>query len=338
MKENNKFSSLMPQRNVDGFDPMTALTKSEETNDNGQVVERYFLPTQVAMEWFLTVYPEGCFNHTVQITDRKCIAHASIYRNVNDTRAAATATCTKMYDDTDAGKFYEQNAVTAAYRKALEYLGFGAPIGVNAENDDGRIGMVSDVNESTTTVIKPVSIPKNEMSSSVKAPDVDVSKNLSKDETDDKSTKTTRGRGRKTTKANADVSEKETSTVAPPTSVVNCMVDDEPVDKEELADTQSNVSAVQVNPQQEDTVQPDVPPEEEEEPELPDNEGKMPKTLDEAKKVVITRGKLAGMTIEDAANEYGNDYIRHYYEYLKRTEIGTILITALRVFCEFTGC
>ncbi len=131
----------MPQLRVKGFDPDLAVTRvldiDEETGDLEEISFMRFSATQA---WFLTVYPDGCMNHVFNVlNDRKATVTASVYRRPSDQRPAATATCTRYYADTDMGRNYEQNAVTAAYRKALGYMGFRAP-----EREGGEERAVSE--------------------------------------------------------------------------------------------------------------------------------------------------------------------------------------------------
>lgn len=119
---------LMPQLRIEGLDPNTLLTKVQDTDANGAPIESLFMRYRASMAWFLTIYPDGSFNHTITVSPQKATATASIYRRQSDARPAAMATVTRYYSDTPDGRCYEQNAVTAAYRKALEYLGFGTPI------------------------------------------------------------------------------------------------------------------------------------------------------------------------------------------------------------------
>lgn len=116
---------LLSQYKVDGFDPEAALTKVTEVDANGQPVDREYMKFQVMLAWFLTKFPEGCLNHTVfQLNERKAVVTGYIYRNQTDEKPAAVATCVRYFEESETGKHYVDNAVTAAYRKALGYLGF----------------------------------------------------------------------------------------------------------------------------------------------------------------------------------------------------------------------
>lgn len=121
-------SKLLSNYNVEGFDPNAACTLVVKTQPDGTRNEALFMKYAPAMAWFYTVYPNGCLNYTINcLNNDKCSVTASVYRDVNDTRPAAMATCTRYNNNTENGPYYDQNAVTAAYRKALGYLGFGTP-------------------------------------------------------------------------------------------------------------------------------------------------------------------------------------------------------------------
>ena len=127
--EKNGFALLLPQyRVMEGFDPNDLLVEIEEVDSNGQPANSLYLDFIGASSWFFTVFPNGAMEHVfVERTPKKATVTACIYRDVNDARPAMKATCSREYDETKHGKFYEQNAVTAAYRKALDYLGFRTP-------------------------------------------------------------------------------------------------------------------------------------------------------------------------------------------------------------------
>lgn len=131
---NNK---LLPQYNVDGFEPNEACTRVVKTQPDGTKSESLFMKYAPAMAWFYTVFPNGCLNYVInQINNDRCTVTASVYRDANDNRPAAMATCTRYNNNSENGPYYEQNAVTAAFRKALGYLGFGTPI--DAHPVDGQ--------------------------------------------------------------------------------------------------------------------------------------------------------------------------------------------------------
>ncbi len=95
---NNK--NLLPQYDIEGFDPNESLAVVQEIDEQGQVRETLFMRFQESLAWFLTVYPNGCLNHVFnKLDERKATVTASVYRNANDTRAAATATCTRYYGE-----------------------------------------------------------------------------------------------------------------------------------------------------------------------------------------------------------------------------------------------
>ena len=107
----NKKNVLLPQYSVEGFDPNKALTIVQEVDEKGEVKESLFMRYAPSLAWFLTVFPDGCLNHTfVVLNDKKATVTASVYRHASDPRPAATATCSRFYDESPNGPFYEQNA------------------------------------------------------------------------------------------------------------------------------------------------------------------------------------------------------------------------------------
>ena len=126
LNTNTAYDLLLPQNKVEGLDPNKLLTKFE--NDNGEASIQ--MRAEAAIQWFYTVHPNGAMNHDFNILDgQRAVVTASVYRNVDDVRPAATATVSKYYSEKDVhGINYIQNAVTGAYKKALAYLGFTAPI------------------------------------------------------------------------------------------------------------------------------------------------------------------------------------------------------------------
>ena len=108
---NNSYKALLPQYQIEGFDPNELLTKIQDVNENGEVVESLFMRFKEANAWFFTIYPDGAMNHQfVMLNDRKAVVTASVFRNINDQKPAATATATRYYGEDINGKFYEQNA------------------------------------------------------------------------------------------------------------------------------------------------------------------------------------------------------------------------------------
>lgn len=121
--------ALLRKYEVDGFDPNAHLIKIQNKDEDGNVTEALWMPAQPSMDWFLSVFPEGGFTHSIlENNNQRVVVKAQVYRNVNDTRAASEATVVKFAGDDEHGKNYVQNAVTAAIRKALGYLGFGTPL------------------------------------------------------------------------------------------------------------------------------------------------------------------------------------------------------------------
>lgn len=99
---NNK--NLLPQYEIEAFDPNESLTVVQKIDEQGQVKETLFMRFQESLAWFLTVYPEGCLTHVFnKLDEHKATVTASVYRSANDARAAATATCTRYYDESING-------------------------------------------------------------------------------------------------------------------------------------------------------------------------------------------------------------------------------------------
>lgn len=131
METNNKrkgFENLLPQYNVEGFNPNDVLTLIEDIDENGQPAEFLYMEFVAALRWFYTVFPTGRMDYDIiTFNDKKIVVKGKIFRDINDAMPAATALVSRYYTEDAHGKYFEQNAVTAAYRKALEYLGFGTP-------------------------------------------------------------------------------------------------------------------------------------------------------------------------------------------------------------------
>ena len=168
---------LLPQYEIEGFDPNESLTIVEEIGDDGQPKQTLFMRFQESLAWFLTIYPDGCLNHVFNnLNERKATVTASVYRHVNDARPAATATCTRFFDESINGPYYEQNAVTAAYRKALGYLGFGTPL--DAHPTEGqKVASATDViekSEAGVEIVVPRPFIRNIDETDAEQPDVPV--------------------------------------------------------------------------------------------------------------------------------------------------------------------
>lgn len=152
--------NLLPQYEIEGFDPNECLTVVQEIDGEGQVKETLFMRFQESLAWFLTIYPDGCLNHVFNnLNERKATVTASVYRHVNDARPAATATCTRFFDESINGPYYEQNAITAAYRKALGYLGFGTPLDAHVCEGQKVVNAVEVVEKSEAGVEIPIPRP-----------------------------------------------------------------------------------------------------------------------------------------------------------------------------------
>ncbi len=122
------FENLLPQYRIDGFNPNDVLTMIEDVDENGQPAEFLYMEFAAAERWFYTVFPNGRMDYDViALNDKKIVVKGKIFRDINDAMPAVTSLVSRYYTEDAHGKYFEQNAVTAAYRKALEYLGFGTP-------------------------------------------------------------------------------------------------------------------------------------------------------------------------------------------------------------------
>ena len=63
MTDKTKEINLLPQYQVEGFDPNAVLTKIQDVDGNGQVTESLFMRFKPAAAWFFTIYPNGAMNH-----------------------------------------------------------------------------------------------------------------------------------------------------------------------------------------------------------------------------------------------------------------------------------
>ena len=122
------FENLLPQYRIDGFNPNDVLTMIEDVDENGQPAEFLYMEFAAAERWFYTVFPNGRMDYDIiALNDKKVVVKGKIFRDINDAMPAVTSLVSRYYTEDAHGKYFEQNAVTAAYRKALEYLGFGTP-------------------------------------------------------------------------------------------------------------------------------------------------------------------------------------------------------------------
>ena len=333
-------SQLLPQYKVEGFDPNSALTKVVDVDDKGQETTSLFMKYMPAMAWFLTVFPDGCFNHQFNLLNaQKATVTASIYRNSGDNRPAATATCTRYYDESANGKYYEQNAVTAAYRKALGYLGFGTPLdahevdGIPVENG-ADIPDRTDVGVVIATVAPP-SAPAGLLGEDKTAGDKASAPKPQKPAT---------RRGRKPKTQVAPVQEEAVMVEDLDTPNMEAKPA-APVTENDLnpgQDATDFASALQDLTQV--TEQPSVPsapvpaatlPEAKD---VPESNPRTPMTLEDALKVRITRGKMRGKTIEEAAASEGKAFIRWHCDLASKQDPHSPLTEALQLYCEYYGC
>lgn len=344
-KKENGLGKLLPQYGIEGFDPNEALTRVVGTNNSGEQVEALYMKYAPAMAWFLTVFPEGCLNHTFNIlNNQKATVTASIFRHATDTRPAATATCTRYYDESENGRYYEQNAVTAAYRKALGYLGFGTPIdahfveGIPTEQN-GSIPEMTDGG----VPITPPALPAG------------FDLNINKEE---KPTEPVKRRGRRKKNADAEVPAvkaesktddvmvelddvKETSAVSAEDAPVanDVSVNDTQTALEDFAKaTESAVAekkaaAEPATKPSSSSVTPDA--------QAASAESKAEEhamTLEEASKTLVPRGEMRGRTIEEAAKLKGKEFIRWHYDKARMTAPDSPFAKAAEIYCEFYGC
>ena len=122
------FENLLPQYRINGFNPNDVLTMIEDVDENGQPAEFLYMEFAAAERWFYTVFPNGRMDYDIiALNDKKVVVKGKIFRDINDAMPAVTSLVSRYYTEDAHGKYFEQNAVTAAYRKALEYLGFGTP-------------------------------------------------------------------------------------------------------------------------------------------------------------------------------------------------------------------
>ncbi len=264
---------LLPTYQLESLSINELLVKYERETENG--TETYlYLPAQAAMELFNTVFPKGCMNHTFNaLTDKMATATASVYRDVADERPAATASVTRYYGEDMYGKDYAQNAVTAAYRKALGYLGFGTPL--DAEEVDGII---------TKSLAKGQTLPEQ----------VDAGKILSEEMPTPEPTVVPAKRKKKASELPPAFEPSEPGTASQQTP------EPEPA-PEPMAEPTTEPAPIP-EPAAEPALEPAPEPEPEEEV--------MPITREEALKVVVPFGKSKGMTIEETIEKYGEDTVQ----------------------------
>lgn len=316
----SRTEKLLPQYNVEGFDPNSVLTKVVEKDALGNESASLFMKYAPAMAWFLTVYPDGCFNHQFNVlNERKATVTASIYRNAQDTRPAMTATCTRYYGEDENGRYYEQNAVTAAYRKALGYLGFGTPLDAH-EVEGIQTEMASSIPERTDKGVPITATP---------AIPAGIPGCLSEAE----STKLQRK-----------------SVAKPAVNLDEVMVDSElaspkATNKDSLNQPsavpeakRNSVAEFAAKTSSDDAMTPaaSVPA-----PAISVNTEKIPTTLSEAMEIVCPYGKIKGMKLRDSIESLGdsaNGYIRYLYDHMRHRAPNSPFIKAAEIYCEVNGC
>lgn len=299
------FENLMPQYRVEGFDPNEVLAVVEEVDDFGQPVETLYMELCASSRWFFTVFPNGAMNHVINsITDKKATVTASIYRDINDARPAATATTTRYYEENDIhGRFYEQNAVTAAYRKALEYLGFGTP--PDAVKTSSAVSRnQEDIPERGEPGVKVQGQPESQAAEMAPSEEATAAPQQEAQQVESQQPKK---RGRKPKAAENAAPEVETvqQTVQPTQKVAS-----QPAPQQNPAPTTK--SSAQEEGQAD----------------------KMP-TIEEALQFRMPYGSLAGKTIEEAAKIKGNEFIRFHCDKARK---GSDFQRAAAIFCEYRGC
>ena len=131
--EQEPYSMLLPQNNVEGFDPNDLLVWIDSTDERGNATKALYMSAQAAMAWFFTVHPNGALIQEVAFLDATmATVLGKVFFDKDDPTPNATAFCTRRYDMNDKyNKDYVQNAGTCAIRKALGNCGFGTPFGAH---------------------------------------------------------------------------------------------------------------------------------------------------------------------------------------------------------------
>lgn len=298
------FENLMPQYRVSGFDPNEVLTVVEDVDDFGQPVETLYMELCASSRWFFTVFPNGAMNHVINsITDKKATVTASIYRDINDVRPAATATTTRYYEENDIhGRFYEQNAVTAAYRKALEYLGFGTPPDA-VKTSSAIMRNQEDIPERGEPGVKVQNTSESQVAETAPSKEPATVPQQQAPQGDDRQQK----HGRKP---------KVTENAAPETETAQQTVQSTQQATSQKAPQQNSAQTTKSSTQGDGQTD------------------RMP-TIEEALQFRVPYGSLAGKTIEEAAKLKGNEFIRFHCDKARK---GSDFQRAAAIFCEYRGC
>ena len=318
------FGGLLPQYRVDGFDPNDTLVLATEVDELGQERDVLYLEVATAQRWFYTVFPNGSMTHVVNsLSDKKATVTASIYRDVNDTRPAITAMATRYYSDDLNGRFYEQNAVTAAYRKALDYLGFGTPPDARVTENTIRkdADELPEKGEAGVAIPRPI-IPKIVTEGELKeaaASELDVIVEDKEPEKAPEKPKRVKKAKTETVETPAQETEQEiegqttlTTEAAPAKAVaevtsVETVVVEEPTPKIVETKPESKISS----------------------------EPKKVTTLEEAKAHVLTCGKNKGKTLEELAQGENGPRLINWYAY--KMSGYPVDRQAAQVYCEYMG-
>ena len=325
MNNNICAGELLPQYKVNGFDPNNVLTKVQDVDAHGTVEESLIMRWKPALQWFLTVFPNGTMGFDfIVLNERKATVKARIYRDAKDTMPACEAVATRYHSDDKNGLYYEQNAVTAAYRKALSYLGFDAPM--DAHDQEGLEVLTAD--EVPERGEKGIVITPRPPRPVVQNADADILTAESvKEAKKEKATKKTgcRTKSEKNIEDAAPVEEK-------PVDVVHNadQADAEPLNKPMVAPAPAPVpAAVSAAPAPAAAVSA---------PEKTENQNEMPETFEDAKKFIFPYGITKGKTVEESASLRGDGYIRWHRDKAAENFPGSPFETALNIYCEYKGC
>lgn len=296
------FENLLPQYRIGGFNPNDVLTMIQDVDDNGQPAEFLYMELAAAERWFYTVFPNGRMDYDIiALNDKKIVVKGKIFRNINDEMPAVTSLVSRYYTEDGHGKYFEQNAVTAAYRKALEYLGFGTPPdAVKTENTFVRNKEdIPERGEAGVMIPRPL------------LPQVDETPAVTASPKNTEPAKETAKKGaqkgsRKAIKASVEATAEKTEAQNEPIQVL-------------------------VQPPVQTPAQAPAQPAEKASEQPSD---KMP-TFEEALKVRIPYGILVGKTIEEAAKTKGDDFIRYHCDHAQK---GSDFHKATSIYCEYRGC